>query len=117
MSGREYAHFVLSQYPHSTPEHFQNLSKIFDLDARADDLIETYSYGMKKKLQFIIGICTQTQHVLIDEGFAGLDFETSLLTQKIYLTYKNHVLSFSSRMKLISLLLFPIISIHFHMEH
>ena len=54
-----------------------------------DDLIETYSTGMKKKLA-LLGILKQKREVfLLDEPFNGLDLETNKILELIITTLKE----------------------------
>ncbi len=54
-----------------------------------DDLIETYSTGMKKKLA-LLGILKQSRSMfLLDEPFNGLDMETNKILEIIILALKE----------------------------
>lgn len=54
-----------------------------------DDLIETYSTGMKKKLA-LLGILKQEKQLfLLDEPFNGLDLETNKILELIITTLKE----------------------------
>jgi len=54
-----------------------------------DDLIETYSTGMKKKLA-LLGILKQDKQLfLLDEPFNGLDLETNKILELIITTLKE----------------------------
>ena len=54
-----------------------------------DDLIETYSTGMKKKLA-LLGILKQSRGIfLLDEPFNGLDMETNKILEIIILALKE----------------------------
>lgn len=57
-----------------------------------NDLIETYSNGMKKKLAFL-GIVKQDKHILIlDEPFNGLDLEVARIVRSILLFLRDQKL-------------------------
>lgn len=83
MTGAEYANFVFSRYGTSRADLFHGLASSFGIEADCGRLINTYSFGMKKKLQLAIAACVQADYLLIDEGMTGLDFETTLLTQEL----------------------------------
>lgn len=82
LTGQEY--FV---YLHTLKEkdinfdHFNKLCELFFIDP--NKLIEHYSYGMKKKIQFIVGILLDCRYYIFDELTSGLDIEAILLIEKI----------------------------------
>lgn len=72
MKGIEYLELLGRDNPNFNPQHWNS---IFELPL--DDLIESYSTGMKKKLVFI-GILAQDKPILIlDEPFNGVDVESN----------------------------------------
>lgn len=84
LTGREYLHI------------FKNTNPSFDLSALQqylklplDELIETYSTGMKKKLA-LLGMLKQDKPVyLLDEPFNGLDLETNKILELIITVLKE----------------------------
>jgi ABC-2 type transport system ATP-binding protein len=54
-----------------------------------DDLIETYSTGMKKKLALLAVLKQDKQLFLLDEPFNGLDLETNKILELIITTLKE----------------------------
>lgn len=58
-------------YPLFDKERFYRLLDQFGLNKKAK--IHTYSKGMKKQLQLLLGICARTKYLLCDETFDGLD--------------------------------------------
>ena len=74
---------------------FESLCQLFNLEKDKDKLIEQYSYGMKKKIQFITGILLKCKLYIFDELTSGLDIETILLIEKILLS-KNATFVVSS---------------------
>ena len=85
MTGKEYVDFILSRYPYSNKENVEWLIHLLDFDEAYHKLIETYSYGMKKKIQIIAAIASNTHYIFADEVFNGLDFETVLLLEELFL--------------------------------
>lgn len=75
---------------------FKQANEKFDLNALQelfqlplDELIETYSTGMKKKLA-LLAILKQDKPVfLLDEPFNGLDLETNKIVELIIITLKE----------------------------
>ncbi|MDD6661305.1 MAG: ABC transporter ATP-binding protein [Lachnospiraceae bacterium] len=58
-------------YPQFDRERFDGLMEQFGLDPRRK--IQTFSKGMKKQVSVLLGICTNTEYLLCDETFDGLD--------------------------------------------
>jgi ABC-2 type transport system ATP-binding protein len=63
--------FYSKVYPKFDRERFRSLMEKFGLDMRRK--IQTFSKGMKKQLSVICGICANTDYLLCDETFDGLD--------------------------------------------
>lgn len=89
MTGKEYVDFILSRYPYSNKENVEWLIHLLDFDEAYHKLIETYSYGMKKKIQIIAAIASNTHYIFADEVFNGLDFETVLLLEELFQKLSN----------------------------
>lgn len=58
-------------YPGFDETRFHELLQKFDLDPRRK--LSTFSKGMKKQVSVLLGICTNTEYLLCDETFDGLD--------------------------------------------
>lgn len=84
LTGVEYVNFILSRYPNAVRGYVQWLFALFELDSVQNQTIESYSYGMKKKVQLIAAISANTNYIFADEVFGGLDFETVILLQEIF---------------------------------
>ncbi|HFZ4622548.1 TPA: ABC transporter ATP-binding protein, partial [Enterococcus faecalis] len=84
MTGKEYLNFVLSRYRCSDTERIDDFLELFDLKFAGTNLIESYSFGMKKKIQIVAAALANTDYILGDEIFNGLDFETTLLTLELF---------------------------------
>lgn len=83
MTGDEYAQFVLSGYPSSKREAISPVADALGMADAMRNLIETYSFGMKKKLQFIALLASGATYAIADEPFSGLDIETALLMEEV----------------------------------
>ena len=83
LTGQEYLEMMLQHYPNANDDFAETLLDIFDLDNDRHHLLETYSFGMKKKIQLIAAIASGTDYVLADELFSGLDFDTVLIVQEL----------------------------------
>jgi len=58
-------------YPKFDTERFNNLIKNFELDSNRK--VNTFSKGMKKQLSILCAVCANTDYILCDETFDGLD--------------------------------------------
>ncbi|MCD7736660.1 MAG: ABC transporter ATP-binding protein, partial [Lachnospiraceae bacterium] len=58
-------------YPGFDGERFDDLLGKFELDPKRK--LSTFSKGMKKQVSVLLGICTNTEYLLCDETFDGLD--------------------------------------------
>ncbi|MFA5973284.1 MAG: AAA family ATPase [Lentimicrobiaceae bacterium] len=84
MTGNEY----LKIFKQTNPD-FNLISLQEFLILPLDNLIETYSTGMKKKLA-LLGVLKQNKQIfLLDEPFNGLDLETNKILELIITTLKE----------------------------
>lgn len=84
ITGNEY----LKIFKQTNPNFNLNLLQEF-MKLPLDDLIETYSTGMKKKLA-LLGVLKQDKQLfLLDEPFNGLDIETNKILELIITTLKE----------------------------
>lgn len=91
MSGREYANFVQHRYDVKNKDIFEEVSKLLDMTTALDKPIESYSFGMKKKLQIALSLSLDIRYLIADEVFSGLDLETVILTQELFSLFsKKH---------------------------
>ena len=58
-------------YPQFDRGRFDELMEQFNLDPHRK--IQTFSKGMKKQVSVLLGICANTEYLLCDETFDGLD--------------------------------------------
>ncbi len=95
VTGEEYLAFVSSARAASTPK-IADWNDLFQLPL--NQYIKTYSTGMKKKLGFLGVLLQDSQVILLDEPFNGVDLDTSILLQQILqiLKKKGKILLVSS---------------------
>lgn len=89
LTATEYLDLMLHHYPKSDTKQLDMLLSIFDLEGHRNKLLETFSFGMKKKIQLIAAITSNVDYVLADELFGGLDFDTVLLVQELLKTLQE----------------------------
>lgn len=90
MTGNEYIQFVLARYPNADLDKVDSFFELYDLKEAKNQLLESYSFGMKKKVQIIAAVLSNAPYVLGDEVFNGLDFETTLITVKLFQALLDH---------------------------
>ncbi|WP_430607906.1 ABC-2 type transport system ATP-binding protein [Enterococcus sp. DIV2379] len=89
MTGREFCDFTFSVYKNYDISMFHLLIDLYDFEDSIDQLIESYSFGMKKKLQIITSFSLNVKYIFADELISGLDLETQLLTNNLIDFLKN----------------------------
>jgi len=87
LTGMEFLQFIASLYKldrdrfNASTSHFL---KLFDLDEWRDQLIESYSHGMRQKL-IMTSVLMQDQPLLIiDEPMVGLDPKSARLVKELF---------------------------------
>jgi len=74
LTGREYLEFVRGVFSlngdYGSVDHFLS---IFDLKDWSDELIESYSHGMKQRLAFAGALLHDPEILIVDEPMVGLD--------------------------------------------
>lgn len=83
LTANEYLQMMLAYYPKASMEQVDFLFKVLDLEDSRYQLLETLSFGMKKKIQLLTAIAAGTDYVFADELFGGLDFDTVILVQEL----------------------------------
>jgi ABC-2 type transport system ATP-binding protein len=82
LSARELLRFVgdLYELPRGkTEERVAELLKLFDLDGVRDDLIDSYSHGMKQKIALAAALIHDPKVLVLDEPTVGLDPKSARL--------------------------------------
>lgn len=76
LKGVEYLNFVADVFSMSKEERreqIEKLSKRLEIFDSLNDVIETYSHGMKQKLALVSALMHKPKLLLLDEPFVGLD--------------------------------------------
>lgn len=83
LTGREYINFVLGIYKSFSQNRLDLLIELLTFKEHLDKLIDSYSYGMKKKLQMILTFSLDVKILIFDEIHSGLDVEASFIFNKL----------------------------------
>ena len=73
--------YYRNYYPNFSDETFEKLRKIVNLPV--DKKISTFSKGMKRQAIVITGLSCQTEYLLLDEAFDGLDPTMRIIVKDI----------------------------------
>ncbi len=88
LTGHEYLDMVRGiRELRRAPEAESRLLAGMRLEAAASRLIETYSHGMKRKLQLVAALLHSPRFLILDEPFRGLDPESSAIMKSLLRTY------------------------------
>jgi len=88
LTGREYLDMVMGiRGLRVTGDHIAALLDGMRLAPAYDQLIGSYSHGMKRKIQLIASILHQPDVLVLDEPFRGLDPESSTILKELLRRY------------------------------
>lgn len=76
MTGIQYLNFIADVFKVGESERSSRISeyaKMFEIEDSLNDLIGTYSHGMKQKLVIISALIHSPKLIMMDEPFVGLD--------------------------------------------
>lgn len=88
LSGNEFLKFKAGLYgmlPNSVDKKISELLTIFELTDWADELIESYSHGMKQRLIIASALMHDPRVIIVDEPMVGLDPNGAKLVKEIFL--------------------------------
>ena len=74
LTGREFLQFISDMHGiHKKQDRIERFLELFDLSSAADELIEVYSLGMKKKVAIGAALIHDPKVLFLDEPTGGLD--------------------------------------------
>lgn len=101
LTGAEFLRFVAGLYDQSGPdvEHrARELMSLFDLEAWRDELVESYSHGMRQKLIISSAFVHRPAVIVVDEPMVGLDPKAARILKDLFREYtrRGHTIIFST---------------------
>ena len=76
MKAIDYINFICDMYDIDTETRIKNIkkyAKLFDMEDKLNDTIDSYSHGMKQKIVLISALSHDPKILIMDEPFVGLD--------------------------------------------
>jgi ABC-2 type transport system ATP-binding protein len=87
LSGREFLAFMAGLYevpPTLARQRSERLLSLFELADKADDLVDTYSHGMRQKLALAGAMLHEPPVLFLDEPTSGLDPRSARLVKDLH---------------------------------
>ena len=87
LTGSEFLRFVAGLYGQDGNELEQRIDRwldLFELSAWKDELIESYSHGMRQKLIISSALIHKPQYIVVDEPMVGLDPKGARMLKDIF---------------------------------
>jgi ABC-2 type transport system ATP-binding protein len=92
LTGAEFLTFVAGLYDQEGPqvEHrARELLALFDLEEWRDELVESYSHGMRQKLIISSAFVHRPEVIVVDEPMVGLDPKAARILKDLFREYTN----------------------------
>ncbi|MEO8946163.1 MAG: ABC transporter ATP-binding protein [Gemmatimonadaceae bacterium] len=90
LTGMEFLRFVAGLYGQSgaiIDRRGEELLALFDLDGWKDELVESYSHGMRQKLIIASAFVHRPEVIIVDEPMVGLDPKAARLLKDLFRAY------------------------------
>ncbi len=90
LSGGEFLRFVAGLWGRegeAVEQRADRLLELFQLTAWKDELIETYSHGMRQKILISSALIHQPEMIVVDEPMVGLDPRSARLLKDLFRTF------------------------------
>ena len=101
LTGAEFLRFVAGLYDQEGPEvehRGRELLALFDLEEWKDELVESYSHGMRQKLIISSAFVHRPQVIVVDEPMVGLDPKAAKILKDLFreYTHRGHTIMMST---------------------
>ncbi len=101
LTGAEFLRFVAGLYDQEGPEvehRSRELLALFDLDEWQDELVESYSHGMRQKLIISSAFVHRADVIVVDEPMVGLDPKAARILKDLFREYtrRGHTIMMST---------------------
>ena len=92
LTGAEFLRFVAGLYDQSGPQverRAGELLALFDLEQWRDELVESYSHGMRQKLIISSAFVHRPEVIVVDEPMVGLDPKAARILKDLFREYTS----------------------------
>jgi ABC-2 type transport system ATP-binding protein len=101
LTGSEFLRFVAGLYDQQGDEvehRARELMALFDLEEWRDELVESYSHGMRQKLIISSAFVHRPEVIVVDEPMVGLDPKAAKILKDLFREYtrRGHTIIFST---------------------
>src|SRR5690348_7407125 len=101
LTGAEFLRFVAGLYNQEGPEiehRGRELLALFDLEEWRDELVESYSHGMRQKLIISSAFVHRPEVIVVDEPMVGLDPKAARILKDLFREYtrRGHTIMMST---------------------
>ena len=110
MKAIDYINFICDMYDVDTETRTANIkkyAKIFNMEEKLNDTINSYSHGMKQKIVLIASLAHNPKILIMDEPFVGLDPKAvfdikkilnEMVKEKKIIFYSTHILDVAEKL-------------------
>ena len=110
MKAIDYINFICDMYEIDTETRQKNIkkyAKMFEMEDKLNDTIESYSHGMKQKIVLISALAHNPKILIMDEPFVGLDPKAvfdikeilnEMVKEKKIVFYSTHILDVAEKL-------------------
>ena len=101
LTGTEFLRFVAGLYDQQGPDvdnRARELLALFDLEDWRDELVESYSHGMRQKLIISSAFVHRPEAIVVDEPMVGLDPKAAKILKDLFREYtrRGHTIMMST---------------------